>query len=398
MDTWVWGFYHTAGVACRRRCPRAKFRSTMRRWTNINGSSLHKLIDLGDDMPVPLQNLIVQALNDVYLPKTASEREGHDSVPQGGAHQPRVPDDGRGARAHDLRRTAFLPRPKPPSVLNEMRPRRSRRPAAAVAADPGGNSGGSFSLAALLPAILDFIRTCSSTSTTCALAALAGHFPADLSAPLRAVPATTGTLRDLPAVSVGLCSERLCVSGSRSALQPARATVHQPAGPSSRPCHDASSRRTGYCLFFPAGCTPPQTPGCVEPNAATSGPYTRWPLNYPYWFIEGEPTDLGNEKARAGRGQKPGARRRNLRGNLFRRGGRTPHYTGSLGSAIDFFLRHAEKITAGGGGETQMVLRDWNLDGDRGYGFQCWQLTKTQAPVLRAIRHLSHHHLSRTAA
>ena len=46
-----------------------------------------------------------------------------------------------------------------------------------------------------------------------------------------------------------------------------------------------------HCLFFPAGCPIPQSPGCVEPVAATAGPYTRSPLNYPFWFIEGEPFD-----------------------------------------------------------------------------------------------------------
>ncbi len=30
-----------------------------------------------------------------------------------------------------------------------------------------------------------------------------------------------------------------------------------------------------HCLLLPAGCPIPQSPGCVEPAAATSGPYTQ---------------------------------------------------------------------------------------------------------------------------
>ena len=50
-------------------------------------------------------------------------------------------------------------------------------------------------------------------------------------------------------------------------------------------------------------------------------------------------------------------------------------YNGSLGSAIEFFLRRVKEVAADGGDATKLDLPNWNLDGDRGYGFKCWQVT-----------------------
>jgi hypothetical protein len=134
-----------------------------------------------------------------------------------------------------------------------------------------------------------------------------------------------------------------------------------------------------HCLFFPTGCVPPSVipppPVCHEPRAATSGPYARFPLNYPFWFIEGEPTNPDIERALA---DSPSPERTiGLARNLFPPpAGTSPaSYSGSLGSAIDFFLRRAREVALDNGGETKLDLPNWNLDGDRGYGFKCWQVT-----------------------
>ena len=54
----------------------------------------------------------------------------------------------------------------------------------------------------------------------------------------------------------------------------------------------------------------------------------------------------------------------------------TRSYAGSLGNAIDFYLRRANEIADAGGGAGKLLLPDWNLDGDRGYASKCWDLTE----------------------
>ena len=54
-------------------------------------------------------------------------------------------------------------------------------------------------------------------------------------------------------------------------------------------------------------------------------------------------------------------------------GGFTAPYHGSMGSAIDLYLRRAAEIHAAGGGASKLILPDWNIDADRGYAFKCWE-------------------------
>ena len=106
------------------------------------------------------------------------------------------------------------------------------------------------------------------------------------------------------------------------------------------------------------------------------GPYTRWPLNYPFWFIEGEPSNLDVEKALA---YSPSAERTDaMTSTLFpiQAAGAAIPYKGSLGSAVDFYVRRANEIAADGGGANQLLLPNWNLDADRGYGSLCWEIVK----------------------
>ena len=106
------------------------------------------------------------------------------------------------------------------------------------------------------------------------------------------------------------------------------------------------------------------------------GPYARWPRNYPFWFIEGEPSNLDVEKTLAN-AQTP-EQTDAITSNLFpvQFSGAPVAYNGSLGSAVDFYVRRATEIANGGGGDQRLLLPNWNLDADRGYGSLCWEITK----------------------
>ena len=105
-----------------------------------------------------------------------------------------------------------------------------------------------------------------------------------------------------------------------------------------------------------------------------TGPYGRYPNNYPYWFIELEPTDPQFEQEVARPAVRSPEHTRDFAMSRLRSVG-TRSYGGSLGNAIDFFMRRATEIDADRGGDGQLFLPDWNLDGDRGYAAQCWRLT-----------------------
>jgi hypothetical protein len=87
-------------------------------------------------------------------------------------------------------------------------------------------------------------------------------------------------------------------------------------------------------------------------------------------MIEGEPSDLDFEKmlTNAGSPAETAKVTSMLTGNAT-----DQQYRGSLGSAVDFYLRRAEEIHAAGGDASNLTLPDWNLDADRGYGFKCWE-------------------------
>jgi hypothetical protein len=117
------------------------------------------------------------------------------------------------------------------------------------------------------------------------------------------------------------------------------------------------------CLFYPNDLS--------EGLLSTPGPYSHGTLNYPYWFIEGEPPNLAVEQTLM-LAQDPQTTLNATNG--LRRGG--------LGNAVDFFLRRAQDIAANGGGAAKLArnLPDWNLDSDRGYGFKCWRRTGALEP------------------
>ncbi len=371
MDTWVWGFYHTPGVTMPSSVVPGTIPFAYETWTNVNGASLHNLIDLGDDMPASLQKTIAQALNDVYFPKR------HPNV---GGTIPFLKEE-HVNRAYQMlvvgleimtSKERFLARPQPPSVFNDDAPPTFPVPGGGSGSGSGGSSGGSFSLAALLWAILDYIKDLFEYLTDLALW-LVSQVTFPLTYPIRYA---------LYLMQLGLYEIyrqfRWALSLSGFAFPDPDQLFNPLAQQFINPATDVQSmpRREfpieqDHCLFFPAGCPIPQSPGCVEPVAATSGPYTRSPLNYPFWFIEGEPFDPAVAQALADAGS-PG-KTIELTRSLFPPKTGAP-YSGSLGNAVDFLLRHAAEIASGGGGADSLKLPNWNLDGDRGYGFKCWEV------------------------
>ena len=375
MDTWVWGFYHTSGVSMPPSVLPGEIPFDYATWTNINGSSLHDKINLGDDMPTSLQNLIAQALGDVYLPKSHPNVKG--TIPF--LQQEHI------NRAYQMlvlgleimtSKDRFLPRPEPPSVFNDDAPPTFPTPGGGTGGGSGGSSGGSFSLAALLLAILDFIKDLFEYLHDLVLW-LASQVTFPLTYPVRyALYLLQLALYEIyRQYRWALCLSGYAFPDPDQLFNPlAQPFINPLVAVQTMPRREFPVEQDN-CLFFPAGCVIPQTPVCHEPLAATSGPYTRFPLNYPFWFIEGEPTNPDIEKALAA--STSPEMTIDIARNVFPPpAGTVPiPYGGSLGSAIDFFLRRAREVANDGGGETKLDLPNWNLDGDRGYGFLCWQNT-----------------------
>jgi hypothetical protein len=376
MDTWVWGFYHTPGVTMPATVTPGVIPFDYATWANINGSNLHDLIDLGDDMPTSLQKLIAGALKDVYQPKSHPNVQGtipfleEDHINR--AYQMLV-------EALELMtsKDRYLPPPEPPSVFNDEDFPTFPTPGGGSGGGSGGSSGGSFSLSALLSAILDFIKDLFDYINDLLLWLISQvTFP--LTYPIRYA------LYLLQLALYEIYRQyrfALCLSGY--AFPDPDQLFHPLAQPFINPMVNvqAMPRREfpieqDNCLFFPTGCPNPQTTSCIEPDATSSGPYTRFPLNYPFWFIEGEPTDPDVEKALSA-ADSPAETTKIAEGVFFPRTG--AQYKGSLGSAVDFFLRRAREVAQDGGDGNALQLPDWNLDGDRGYGFLCWQVVSPTA-------------------
>ena len=68
MDTWVWGFYHTAGVTMPGSVSPGEIPFATRRGPTSTDRGLHNLIDLGDDMPTRCKRRSRRRSNDVYFP------------------------------------------------------------------------------------------------------------------------------------------------------------------------------------------------------------------------------------------------------------------------------------------------------------------------------------------
>jgi len=360
MDVWTWGFYHTPGVSMPASAVPGTIPFDYRSFTNLNSANLHERVDLGDDMPSDLQKLIAQSLDQVYQ---------QNMVPH-----PMVLGSFLGPseinRAYKMLLRAlkvmtgkdrYLPRPTAPSVLNDdafpTYPSRG-----GGSGSGGGGGGGGFSLLALLAAIWDEIKDLF-TYIGDVILWLISQVTFPLTFPVRYA---------LYLVQLGLYEIyrhfrwALALSGyvypDPDQLGSAMAQQFiNPAGITSRcphlewPPYPLSKGEQEHCLFYP------NNP--LEPLTAPPGPYRHWPLNYPYWFIEGEMTDPVVEKRLiASDSPKETA---SITSAMRE---------GNLGSAIDFYLRRVQEIAGGGGGSERLQLPDWNLDADRGYGFKCWRI------------------------
>ncbi|HEV8362431.1 MAG TPA: zinc dependent phospholipase C family protein [Gemmatimonadaceae bacterium] len=367
MDTWVWGFYHTPGVGIPAGLPLTGLPWDYASFTNVNSSSLHTRIDLGSDLPNDLSNLIVKALEDTYLKVPHPNVKGTISF--------LGPDEIN--RAYQMLYTAFemitgkdryIPRPKAPSVFNDDAPPTFPLPGGGSGGS-GGSGGGSFSLSKLLEAIWDYVRDMLEYAAELALW-LVSQVTTPLTYPVRYA---------LYLLQLALYEAYrhfrwgLAISGwiFPEPDELANAMAQQFINPSASKFDDVLTRplqenppEQDKCAFFP------NSP--LEPNAWAAGPYCRHPMNYPYWFIELEPTDLQFEQG-ATNAATPNGTKDFVNSRLRSIGTRA--YTGSLGNAIDFYMRRAAEIDADGGDSGKLVLPDWNLDGDRGYAAKCWKLT-----------------------
>jgi hypothetical protein len=367
MDTWVWGFYHTSGVGIPAGPPASGLPWDYASFTNVNSSSLHTRIDVGSDLPHDLNTLIVQALEDTYLNVPHPNVKG--TIPFLGADEVN--------RAYQMLLTGletitgkdrYIPRPKPPSVFNDDAPPTFPLPGGGSGGS-GGSGGGSFSLSKLLEAIWDFVRDMLEYAADLALW-LISQVTTPLTYPVRyalyllqlALYEAYRHFRWGLAISGWVFPEpdELGNAMAQQFINPAAASF---ADVLTRPLQEHPPEQE-KCAFFPASP--------LEPSAWAAGPYCRYPMNYPYWFIELEPTDPQFERIVGGEITAEEAHR--FVNSRLRPAG-TRGYAGSLGNALDFFMRRADEIEADGGGPGKLLLPDWNLDGDRGYAARCWKLT-----------------------
>lgn len=365
MDTWVWGFYHTPGIGIPNSVPSTGSPWNYASFANVNSASLHTRVDLGDDLPTDIQQLIVGALRDTYL------HVPHPNV------KGTLPFLGTGEinRAYQMLYTAFefisgkdrfIARPQKPAVFNDDAPPTFPLPGGGYGGT-GGSSGGSFSLSKLLESIWDFVLDALEYAGELALW-LVSQVTTPLTYPIRyalyllqlALYEAYRHFRWGMAIS-GWVFPEPDELGNALAQQFINPSVSTFAQVMTRPLQEWPPEQE-RCVFFPGSA--------IEPQSWAGGPYCRHPQNYPYWFIELEPSNPDFERAAAD------ARRpddtRGLVTSLRSIG--TKSYAGSLGNAIDFYLRRASEIADAGGGAGQLLLPDWNLDGDRGYASKCWDL------------------------
>ena len=366
MDVWTWGFYRTPGVTLAAPGGTYDYDS----FTDLGSANLHKLIDLGDDLPDSLQTLIADSLRDVYLSRN---------------HPTLVAFPGKSEinRAYQMQKEAFeimtgkdrhLGPPKVPQVLGDMEPPTYPGAGGSGGGSGSGGSSSGFSLLDILAAIAKFIA-----DTLIYVAELGLWLLSKVTSAL-----TYPVRMALYLVQLGLYQVyrafrwALVISGY---VYP---DVDQLADPFADQFlnPDPAHMKNGPRLEFP-----PEKDHCGDfPTVGTElkstlvGPYGHFGNNHPYWFIEGEPTDLNIEKQLSNPDLTVDATIENA-GQLASNGDRGRPYRGGLGSAVDFYLRRAEELHNHVGDPGPMLLPDWNLDSDRGYGFQCWQAkTQLQAP------------------
>jgi hypothetical protein len=364
MDAWVWGFYHTPGVAMPAAPPPpGTIPFDYPKFANVNTANLHKVIDLGGDLPADLQKLIADTLAQVY--KTTDPTTGQPEYPTVISFL--GPNEVN--RAYKMLRKAFevmtgkdryLPPPTAPSVLNDDAPPTYPSPSGGGSGGGGGGGGGgAFSLLALLAAIWDAIKNLF-TYVFDLILWLISQVTFPLTYPVRYA---------LYLVQLGLYSiyqhfrwaltlsgyvypepHRLGHAMAQQFINPEGIVSNYPH--LEWPPYVLSKGEQEHCLFYPSNP--------AEPPPTSPGPYRHWPLNYPFWFVEGEPYDPDVE-ARLINARTPEETARITSGS--RRG---------LGNAVDLFGRRVAELI--GGGPAKMQLPDWNMDADRGYGFKCWRI------------------------
>ncbi len=357
MDTWVWGYYKSGSSMPSSPSP-GSIPFNYASWPNINGSNLHKLIDLGNDLPGTLQDVIVDSLNAVYR---------HRPHPNVGGTIPFL-DRSHINRAYQMLLTGLeimtskeraISRPEPPPFFNDDAFPTFPLPGGGSGGS-SGSGGGSFSLVALLLAIFNYIRDLFEYVNDLVLW-LISQVTTPLTFPIRyGLYLLQLTLYEI------YRQYRWALALSGFTYPDPDQLPHPLAQQFVNPQVDVQNmprRQSGNPVMFPATSQ--------EPPPATSGPYTRWPNNYPYWFIEGEP--LSSRMVEALTNAATPERTMALTRNLFPGLG-AANYSGSLGNSMDLYLRYATQLAQDGGDIGQLTLPDWNLDGDRGYGFKCWRL------------------------
>ena len=384
MDAWVWGFYHTPGVKMPASPTPGAIPFDYAKFANVNTANLHLKIALGDDLPGSLSDLIADTLQEVYAP------HAHPKVIGG------FLDKGRVNRAYQQLSFALelisgkdrhVGKPKPPSVFGDDELPSFPTPGGGGGSSSGGG-GGSFSLSSMLDAIFDFIK-----DTLGYLGELAAWLVSQVTHAL-----TYPVRYALYLIQLGLYNVfrqfrwALVVSGyvlpepdelasgfAQQFINPLGLVAEMPRKEREPYVFGAASilsesGEEAHSQFYPTG-------GTEEP-LCTPGPYTRHPANYPWWFIEGEPSDLGVERALTEANTPDETMRltRRLFASSPRLTSAASQYKGALGSAVDFFLRRAGEVADGGGGSGKLNLPNWSLDADRGYAFKCWRALSPLSP------------------
>ena len=290
MDTWVWGFYHTSGVSMPTSVLPGEIPFDYASWTNVNGAGLHSSSILVTTCPRSLQNLIVDSLSEVYGPKSHPNVAG--LIPF--LEQQHI------NRAYQMlveglelmtEKDRFLPRPQAPTVHNDADPPSFPMPGGGSGTGSGGSSGGSFSLVSLLAAILDYIR-----DLFVYLHDLVLWLGSQATFPL-----TYHVRYGLYLLQLGLYEIyrqyrwALCLAGYafpdpdqlyNPLVQP---FINPRVAVTSLPRREFPNEQDNSLCVSVTGCPSPINPSstnnievpCQEPPAATSGPYTRYPVELP---------------------------------------------------------------------------------------------------------------------
>jgi hypothetical protein len=368
MDVWSWGFYHTPGVSMPASAPSGALPFNYSTFTNLSTANLQDMIDLGEDLPDNLQVLITETLTDIYLPVT------HPTI---------IPFLGKTEinRAYQMQKMAFeimtkkdrhLGPPKVPKVFGDMEPPTYPGSGGTGSGSSGSSGGSNFSLVSLLQAIWDFIKDTLTYLNDLALW-LVSKITSLLTYPVRyalylmqlGLYEVYRAFRWALVVSAYVYPDvdQLSDPFAQQFINPSLTLMLQAP-------HMEYPLEKDHSLFYPLSS--------IEQMVVIPGPYGHDNLNYPYWFIEGEPSDLAMEQALIN-SSTPAATAEItsvLQQNTKNSGG----YRGSLGSALDFYLRHAEEIHAADGDSSKLQLPDWNIDADRGYGFKCWEAASKLDP------------------